>query len=378
MTSTISPPLRLPGGSEPQLDGAGATQEHAAKEFESFLLAQMFSIMRSGTSMVEGPGAEMYGALIDQHVGQALAEGDGIGLAEIFKDPHDDPRGGSLVGTLSGTFRSNSGVPPIATTHEQGTLHGPLSAAAREVADLDGVENQWGRDGRLTVRDLSSRFSTQTASGEEARFAVRDANGFAGYYKCNIFALETARRAGFAVPVIARDRGWGYPSPNGIANDLSDGRVRANWAEIASDRTPDEINAAISRGSGFLLVGDAHTEGASGHMGVIENIRSIERDAAGHIVRLEYDGWEARAEGAEHLAGRTWAVFGHGHDSRLSPRSMHSGDSSDPTPANGETVDTRSTRRGFATISVVQLKRADRAETPTSANATASRLDLHE
>lgn len=62
----------------------------------------------------------------------------------------------------------------------------------------NGAADRWARDGALTPQDLASDLVTE-APGGRAAFNVRDANGFQGYYKCNLFAFELARRAGFQI-----------------------------------------------------------------------------------------------------------------------------------------------------------------------------------
>jgi hypothetical protein len=341
----------------------------AARQLEGVFMTQLLSVMRSSAgenAMFSGTGASTWGALFDQHVGDAMAEAGGVGLAEV------------IATALGASPRSNAAPFPEMLPFEPGPSElgpvlpnrppsgadlsgatGDLQDAARAMLGDDGVAEQWGREGRLTEADLASGYASGEP-GERAVFAVRDARGYEGYYKCNLFALELARRAGFEVPLIARHHGWGYPGPTALAEDAADGRLRADWARVATSASSESLDSAISSGrSAFVLVGSAH-DGHRGHMGVVERVHSIERDASGAITSITFDGWEGRSAGATHLERRTWAVAGHRADAA-------------PDGTRG--------RGGLGRIEILELRRPEPGEAlerPLHSSPAASVLDAPE
>lgn len=295
----------------------------AARQLEGVFMQQLMSVMRESAgdgAMFQGTGASTWGAMFDENIGNAMADAGGIGLADVIT--------GALGGTtttmptsfsLEGLMPARPSVPSLdlgpviearpASGASLGGATGALQSVATDMLGTDGVAEQWGREGRLTESDLASDF-VSGAPGTEAAFAVRDARGFEGYYKCNLFALEMTRRAGFEVPLIGRHAGWGYPAPTALARDAEDGRMRGDWANVASSATAEEIDSSIVSGrSAFVLVGSEHGE-HRGHMGVVERVHSIDRDETGAITRITFDGWEGRSRGAMHLERRTWSVAG--------------------------------------------------------------------
>lgn len=296
----------------------------AARQLEGVFMQQLLSVMRSSAgenAMFSGTGASTWGALFDQHVGDAMADAGGVGLADVIATALGASPSHAGAAPLPGMLPLENGAldlgpvdphrPPSGASLSGAT--GDLQDAARVMLGEDGVAEQWGREGRLTESDLASDYASGEA-GERAYFAVRDARGYEGYYKCNLFALELTRRAGFEVPLIARHRGWGYPGPTALAEDAADGRLRGDWARVASSATPEGLDSAITSGrSAFVLVGSAH-DGHRGHMGVIERVHEIQRDETGAITSITFDGWEGRSGGAMHLTRRTWAVAGHRAD----------------------------------------------------------------
>jgi hypothetical protein len=173
---------------------------------------------------------------------------------------------------------------------------------------------QWAKDAALTSQELSSNLATE-APGGVARFNVRDANGYEGYNKCNLFAFELARRAGYAVPVVARLHGWGFPNSNTVTADAADDRsLRGDWGRVVTGASAADLDRAIvGEGRGFMLSGSA-SEGRSGHMAIIERVHAVEYGNDGELRSVDFDGWEARPDGADHLVRRRWNRYGQGSD----------------------------------------------------------------
>jgi hypothetical protein len=185
-----------------------------------------------------------------------------------------------------------------------------VAQAAGEMV-APGSAAHWGRDGVLGPADLRSEIATPVAGGT-ARFNVLDARGYEGYYKCNLFAFEVARRAGYAVPVIPRGRGWGFPGADTVARDAADGGVRGGWARVATGASASALDRSIrEEGRSFLLAGSAPGE-AMGHMAVVERVHRVEYAPDGAMRRVVFDGWETGRRGARHLTLRTWNFVGNG------------------------------------------------------------------
>jgi len=142
-------------------------------------------------------------------------------------------------------------------------------------------------------------------------FNVRDAAGFQDRYKCNLFAFELSRRAGFMVPLIGRTRGWGYMGPDGVTADAQAGRLRGGWGHVVTGERADSLDSGIVRGDRAFLLTATGAGGRAGHMGVVERIHRIDYDPEGRIERIVFDGWEGRTYGATHLEGREWVRHGH-------------------------------------------------------------------
>ena len=146
-------------------------------------------------------------------------------------------------------------------------------------------------------------------AGAHARRSVENANGYQGYYKCNLFAFEVARRAGLAVPEDARGTLL-LSSSNRLTQDASDGSLESGWAKVATGASPAVMQDALRAGeAAFLLVGSGRGD-RHGHMAVIEQPKSIDYDEAGQIRSISFEGWEAQPDGAKHLSQRTWNRFG--------------------------------------------------------------------
>ncbi|MBX7190575.1 MAG: rod-binding protein [Sandaracinaceae bacterium] len=314
----------------------------SAARFEGLLLEQLVQTMRSSASMFEGTGGEMYGQMFDQHMGEALADAGGMGIAEVLAQAMGatplPPSAHGAFSALSGMPLSGmplSGMPlsgmPLSSSQMAVDLGpivmsrpaygavlpgqtGMLQRAADDMLPASGVAPQWGREGALGAEDMIRPPNVPEAEpGSEAARALGRVRTFQGYYKCNLFAFELARRAGFEVPVWGRGERWGYPGPTAAAQDAADGELHGHWGEVVTAASAEELDAAIVRGDVAVLVtGDAGVEGHRGHMGVIERVRSIERDDTGAITRITFDGWEGRQTGGMHLTERVWTTVGHG------------------------------------------------------------------
>lgn len=296
----------------------------AAKQFEALLVRQLWQIMRktAGDAMAggSGPGSGMYGHMMDEAMASHLTEAGGLGLAPQLErafgvrpqaeappapvdfDAPRPERKPLVLGPATGQRL------PGATSRLQRTAQQMLTPTSAP---------RWGRDGRLTRTELASDFQTD-APGGIARFNVGDAAGFEGRYKCNLFAFEMVRRAGFQVPLMPRTRGWGYPHPDAVTADAIDGRLQRDWGRVATGESAEEIDAAIRQGERAFLLTGAGRDGHAGHMAVIERVHSISYDEQGRVEQIVFDGWEARVGGARHLERRTWNRYGHrgGHDVR--------------------------------------------------------------
>lgn len=164
----------------------------------------------------------------------------------------------------------------------------------------------WGRRGRLTPRDLTNTFAVYMPDGDIYGFNVLDAEGFVDRYKCNLFVFELLYRAGLRIPIVARQRGWGYAGPDEVLRQLQRGSFDGGWALLADHYDIDALRRANAQGIPFMLVAQG-LEGRAGHMGVVDEIHRIRHDGIGRILRVEYSGWEANGDGA-HYRRRTWTV----------------------------------------------------------------------
>ncbi len=299
-----------------QASNTQPTAAEAAEQFEGLLMQQLWSIMRQtagGLGGGSGPGAGMYAHMMDQAVAGQLTRAGGLGLAAQLER-------GMTGATPSESAYSMGESFPLEPTRRAPLVLGP--ATGQRVAGATSILQdtatsmltpvsapRWGRDGRLTRTELSSTFQTDAPNGV-ARFNVRDAAGFQGRYKCNLFAFEMVRRSGFQVPLMPRTRGWGYPHPDAVTADAADGRLRRDWGRVATGETATEIDSAIQEGERAFMLTGAGRDGHAGHMAVVERVHQVDYDAAGRIERVVFDGWEARVGGAQHLERRTWNRYG--------------------------------------------------------------------
>jgi Rod binding domain-containing protein len=318
--------LTMPGQEgvrEKREDPEYLKKQEAAKKFEGVLMQQLLNVMRQtakGGGMGASDGASgQYTSMFDEVLADKLAEGGGIGLAgavmrafgEDDRQPLASEGNKGLAGGMSLPQRSEV-TPPM-----QG-LKGATAKLAHAAYALSAPEGgkQWAREGTLTTRDLASSIETQSSKGAQ-HFAVDEAGGYADAYKCNLFAFEAARRAGFAVPVINRDSGYGFPTSNSVTTDAKDGSLRGDWAEVVNPQRVGELRDKLERGQAAVMLTGSGSEGRHGHMAVVEKIHDVQFDEQGQVSRIEFDGYEARQDGAQHLTRRSWNLKGHGEDSKL-------------------------------------------------------------
>ena len=322
------------GASDPE----GAARAEAAEQFESLLVQQLWQTMRSTVGGAGfgggGAGSDTYMHFMDEAVARQLTEAGGIGVRSMLMASMGGPTSQSgsgsdnldpnvmltrrLAAQAYGPSPSRSAPMEIgpATGMRVPGATGRLQDAAREL--LQGESPQrFGRDGRLTTNELASDFRTESEAGA-AHFNVHDAAGFEGEYKCNLFAFEMARRAGFQTPVQGRNRGWGYPAPDAVTADAATGRLRQDWGRVATGEAAEAVDGALQSGQRAFMLTSAGTDGHAGHMAVVERVHSIEYDDQGQVQQIVFDGWEARSRGARHLSQRTWNRVGNhgGNDPR--------------------------------------------------------------
>jgi Rod binding domain-containing protein len=303
-----------------QADADNKKLQGVAKQFESVLMGQLLEVMFKSSKTLGGDGgqSDLYRQMFQGPLAEHMVSGGGLGLASMIArglgaaDAHAPNRplhmpaplgalGPAAAGGATHTLALDPAQPAVPAT-------GALRDVQRAAADMlaDGGAARWAKEGKLTEQDLGSGLISDAAAGGAARFSVRDANGYQGYYKCNLFALEVARRAGMQVPVVSREAGLGFPSSNRLTQDASDGSLEAGWAKVVTGTSPTAMQDALQSGeAAFLLVGSGAGE-RHGHMAVVERPKSIEYDAEGQVQRLVFDGWEAQPSGARHLTERAW------------------------------------------------------------------------
>jgi Rod binding domain-containing protein len=314
MPSPLASVTQLAGLSN-QEEASGPRQadevRQAAQQFEALLLAQLMATMRQTIPkgmMGQGYDAQMWNSMMDQALTDSMAQGGGIGLADLLVqqlDPSTEVSSATPAGLLQyqraqqayGAVPSASGPGRTAT----GALLRVQQAAAQMMQTAS--PERWSREGELTPEELRNDFNTLGADGVQG-FNVLDAQGYRGSYKCNLFAFELAFRSGLRVPLMGRGRGWGYFAPHGIVQQIDQGRLDPRWARLANNLNEKGVAWAREQGLPLMLVG-AGREGHAGHMGMVDEVHRIERDRQGNIRRIEYSGWEANADGP-HYRRRTW------------------------------------------------------------------------
>jgi Rod binding domain-containing protein len=332
-----------------------ASIAEASRQFEGILLQQLIRVLHTAAQSSESDSCnENFLEMFDGELASQLADDGGIGIAQEIENSLSGNSDLRTVHSAALTpFNLGRTISSTATL-PAGAILGGRTGELQRVAEqlLNSGSQQWSKEGTLTPADLRSQFSKIDSRGNQANFVVREALGYQGYNKCNLFAFELARRAGFLVPVVNRPDGWGYPSSNRVARDAAkDGQLNGGWAKVVGSESAEQLDASIVRGDrAFMLAGSGRDE-AQGHMAIVERIRDITYDKNNAIRSIVFDGWEARPKaGAERLVQRTWNV--------------------------GNGSGGRSARSGFETIGIFELKptvRNYRTEVPISnRNETAS------
>ncbi|MCG8556068.1 MAG: rod-binding protein [Proteobacteria bacterium] len=305
MSVVAGQPEMLNALGEPRSDAREV--EQAAERFEALFLKQLLDVLRKslpqGTGLAgAGRSAQQYTRIFDQALADELAKAGGIGLGALVRD--------SMVGTPSlsntpGNSTEADQVSLVASQPAGPVLPGGAGRLQQVATRLLERSERWAKDAALSTEELASPLETQ-APGGVARFNVRDARGYLGYTKCNLFALEMARRAGFSVPVTGRAHGWGYPGADAVTRDAADGRLQSGWAKVVTGKTAQSLDRAIvEQGRAFLLTGSGRA-GRPGHMAVVERVHSTDYRKNGELWKVTFDGWEARPDGAQRLLRRTW------------------------------------------------------------------------
>lgn len=279
--------------------------KQAAQAFEAVLVRQMFKTMSSsiGKSGLFGRGFEqqLYQDMFSSAIADA-ASSSGLGMADMLEkamDPDGAGRDSSrpVIDMLRGleTYRGSgnaSGLTP-SNTHLAAVFNGLVT---------NGSEQRWSPEGELSNRDLAADLVTEVDAGT-AVFNVKDANGYQGHPKCNLFAFEMLRRAGFKVPIRARQRGWGYPGADSVTRMVGKGKVEG-WARVSTGVKGEELDKKALAGQPYLLTSSAPGSKA-GHMAVADQIHSIQRNESGEITKIEYSGWDAGNKGSQY-GRKTW------------------------------------------------------------------------
>jgi hypothetical protein len=291
-----------PAGGDPTGARQIRTTGDAAAAFEALLLKQLLGAMSktAGEGGMFGGGFEgqMYGDMFSTAVAEQAA-GSGLGLSAMIREALGvDERGPSATAVMAnralglGRYRaevSGEAAPPA---------NPYLARVAGDWLSGD-ASARWGVDGVLQPQDLPTDIATQSADGGTAVFNVKDAQGYAGSYKCNLFAFEMVRRTGYTVPLRAREHGWGYPGADVVARMAAGEHGVADWAEVRSSASAPELDARARSGQPYVLASSAPGD-AMGHMVVADRIHSIERDGDGRIAVLEFSGWQAGGSGASY------------------------------------------------------------------------------
>jgi len=272
----------------------------------------------------------MYQQMFQGPLADHLAAGGGIGLRPMLEralrnDPNAAPQtreAGALTPMLPPGIapvqpEAVVPLPSVPSPAQAAAMPGALSRIQSAAAELlDGGGQRWSRAGSLDASDLMPDITA--VGGSAAHSSIQDARGYQGYYKCNLFALEVARRAGFAVPTVDAGTGQAYPLSNDITRDAADGRLNAGWARVVTGTPATALDNGLRSGERALMLTGSGRGERHGHMAVVERVRSVEYGPEGQVQRVVFDGWEARPDGARHLRERTWNLHGHqgGHDAR--------------------------------------------------------------
>jgi Rod binding domain-containing protein len=276
----------------------------AARQFEGVMLTQLLQVLWKTTPELNKGQGSMYQSMFQSQFADHLVEGGGIGLSQMIAKS----LGATEESSAAHLTRHSHALPQVLRGYnvapqaldDSGDVMANVSGAASGM--ISGGGQQWAKSGSLTAEDFGS-VGASAQAGANARRTIESANGYQGYYKCNLFAFELARRAGLDVPKE-------LPSSNNLTQDASDGGLETGWAKVATGASPAAMQDALHAGeAALLLVGSGHGE-RHGHMAVLEKPTAIDYDEAGQIRSISFEGWEAQPDGAKHLTNRTWNRFG--------------------------------------------------------------------
>lgn len=285
------------------------TPVEAAKAFETMMLKQLMKSMTKtvGNSGLFGNGFEggMYSDMFSDAIAESAAGGSGLSEM-IMQALNVDERTSDTFQSIGKSIgRGISAYRAMAT----GKVEKPENSQLESVVDswMDPyTAHRWGKEGTLSEADLAADLVTE-GEGGDARFNVNDADGYRDYPKCNLFAFEMLRRAGYAVPVHARAHGWGFPGAESTTRRATRGDT-AGWATTRTEESVESLDTSAKNGIPLLLTSSAPDERA-GHMAVADRIHRIERNSSGNIAVVEYSGWEAGSKRAGY-GRRVWRLEG--------------------------------------------------------------------
>lgn len=360
------------------IEAKEAALKKGAAQFEGLLIRELVKAMRKSTPLFgEGQG-KVYSDMFDSALSDHLAGAGGFGLAPVLErslsaasaNAPGATGGGARTGHGLALHRAQEGIAVGGAGASYGVqaykrsrgrpvemLGAPLSGATGRLQSVAKdmmmkSASRWSKHGVLRPSELSSQFETPAGDGEgTARFNVLDAGGYSGHPKCNLFALEAARKGGFQVPVVPRGAGWGFPSADEVTRMAAQGELQ--WGKVVTGASAADLEGLIEGGQGAFLFSGSGQNGQSGHMALVERVREVKYDSAGSVRQVVFDGWEARTQGAQYLSGRTWNVQG-----------QHGG---------------HMVRNGFQNIELIQLRATERgavSEQPTQKSAPKSLLDI--
>ena len=226
--------------------------DKAATQFESLLLRELVKVL--GKSMSPEGSQRRYFEMFEHQLAESIAKGTDLGLRKNVMQHMgvDDAKSARLTGTVH-SFRPTAiqaykqAQPSLASGAPLPGATGRMQSVAAYMTS-EGVADRWAKDGSLTPADIGPR---------------RGQYAFQGDYKCNLFAFEMARRAGFQVPLVS---GKHYPASNRLTNDVTNhGKVRGDWGRRVTGTQAAALDQQLVHGqSAFLLTGSARPRGAQG------------------------------------------------------------------------------------------------------------------
>lgn len=302
----------LPLGEAQRAATKAQQSEQSVEQFEGLLIRQLIATFRESLDdqslFGSGAGSQLYAHFFDEALTESWVRSGGLGMKETLAQQlgvqlgEGDSEAGAQLKPLTRALNTSSDYALRDQDTRAPQSLGDLAPVARQ---LSADSAQWARDARLDTEALASEVSLPVEGGT-AHFNVHDARGYEGYAKCNLFALEVARRGGYQVPVVGRSHGLGFPGANQVARDAADGSLQSDWGRVVTGSSVRALNDALGSGERAYLLAGSGAEGHEGHMAVVAHIHHIDYDAEGQVQRIDFDGWEAQVDGARFLQRRTW------------------------------------------------------------------------